>query len=229
VSYRVVPEKANTSTLLHKGLRELAGHRPDLAIASFKNAVDLIPPSCSDELSRALYWLSVALLRLDKRDLAIKSLASAQKLRRRGFARSVYLRNINEYGMPKQPTPELDDFYAFMNIQLATYLTKKVRKKFDSFSEREAVFKILLDTWKELKECSTIQNSDCGEKLYLFRKLRPSFPEFSIGNSSLKVIRASFDAQSYNNSNSGTHKRCLCGSGLSFGQCCGRVKGVAEL
>jgi tetratricopeptide (TPR) repeat protein len=229
MGYREMPEKINTSTLVHKGLRELAGHRPDLAISSFKKAVDYIPPSCSDELSKALYWLSIALLRLDKRDLAIKSLASAQKLRRRGFARSIYLRTINEYGMPKQPTPELDDFYAFMNIQLATYLTKKIRKKFDTFSEREAVLKILLDIWKDLKESSTMQNSDCGEKLYLFRKVRPSFPEFSIGNLSSRVVRTSFNRTPYDMSNNRANQRCPCGSGLPYSQCCGRVKGLAEL
>jgi hypothetical protein len=42
-----------------------------------------------------------------------RPLSSAQKLRPRGHARSIYLRSINGYGMPKQPTPELDDFYAF--------------------------------------------------------------------------------------------------------------------
>ena len=38
-------------------------------------------------LSRDLYWLAIALLRLDRSELAIRSLASAQKLRPRSLAR----------------------------------------------------------------------------------------------------------------------------------------------
>ena len=97
-------EKPDTAQMLRKGLRELADHRPDKALDTLRQAVDAIPPACAEELSHALYWLSVALLRLDKRDLALKSLSSAQKLRRRSHARSMYLRSINGYGMPRQPT-----------------------------------------------------------------------------------------------------------------------------
>ena len=219
-------EKPNTATLLRKGLRELAMHRPDRAIGTLRLAVEAIPPSCSDDLSHALYWLSVALLRLDKRELAIKSLASAQKLRRRGHARSVYLRNVNEYGMPKQPTPELDDFYAFMNIQLAAYLAKKSRNRFDSNQERELVLKMLLDAWKSLKSGSLLDGHDCGEKLVLFRRLRPSFPNFGLGAERRVVSRASFGM---GQASAGASSRCVCGSGLPYTQCCGRVSSIGEL
>lgn len=218
-------EKPNTATLLRKGLRELAMHRPDRAIGTLRQAVDAIPPSCSDELSHALYWLSVALLRLDKRELAIKSLASAQKLRRRGYARRVYLRNVNEYGMPKQPTAELDDFYAFMNIQLAAYLAKKPRNRFDSNQERETIFKILLDAWKSLKSGSLLDGHDCGEKLVLFRRLRPSFPSFGMGAERRAIIRPSFGLGL---APAGASSRCVCGSGLPYTQCCGRVSSLGE-
>ena len=219
-------EKPNTATLLRKGLRELAMHRPDRAIGTLRLAVEAIPPSCSDDLSHALYWLSVALLRLDKRELAIKSLASAQKLRRRGHARSVYLMNVNEYGMPKQPTPELDDFYAFMNIQLAAYLAKKSRNRFDSNQERELVLKMLLDAWKSLKSGSLLDGHDCGEKLVLFRRLRPSFPNFGLGAERRVVIRASFGM---GQASAGASSRCVCGSGLPYTQCCGRISSIGEL
>jgi len=219
-------EKPDTATLLRRGLRELATHRPDRAIGTLRQAVDAIPPSCSDDLSHALYWLSVALLRLDKRELAIKSLASAQKLRRRGYARRVYLRNVNEYGMPKQPTAELDDFYAFMNIQLAAYLAKKSRNRFDSNQEREIIFRMLLDAWKSLKSGSLLDGHDCGEKLVLFRRLRPSFPNFGLGAERRVIIRASFGM---GQASSGASSRCVCGSGLPYTQCCGRVSSLGEL
>ncbi|MDP2790165.1 MAG: hypothetical protein Q8O15_00235 [Rectinemataceae bacterium] len=209
------------------GLKQLAGHRPDKALETLRLAVDAIPPACPEELSRALYWLSVALLRLDRRDLAVKSLASAQKLRRRGHARSTYLRRINDYGMVRQPTVELDDFYAFMNIQLAAYLSRKTRKRFDSFQEREAIFKLLLDAWKSIKAGTLLDDRESCEKLVLFRTIKPSFPRFELGSGSGNagsVIRASFGRI-----NGMTTSRCSCGSGLAFTQCCGRVRSLGEL
>jgi tetratricopeptide (TPR) repeat protein len=220
-------EKPGTAQLLRKGLRELAMHRPDRAIGTLRQAVDAIPPACSEELSHALYWLSVALLRLDKRELAIKSLASAQKLRRRGYARRVYLRSINEYGMPKQPTVELDDFYAFVNIQMASYLARKSRNRFDSFQERETIFRLILDAWKSLKNGDLLHDRDCGEKLLLFRRIRPGFPSFGMGNDQRLVIRAAFGAGQSPGMN--TRQRCVCGSGLPYNQCCGRIRSLSEL
>lgn len=220
-------EKPDTAHLLRRGLRELAAHRPDIAIGTLRQAVEAIPPACSDDLSRALYWLSVAFLRLDNRPLAIKSLASAQKLRRRGYARRVYLRNINEYGMPKQPTLELDDFYAFTNIQMAVYLAKKARSRFDSFQERETVFRLILDAWKSLQSGHLLEDRECGEKLDLFRRIRPSYPSFGMGGGQQRVIRTSFGQIRYAGMNAS--QRCVCGSGLPYTQCCGRVKNLGEL
>ncbi|MCE1207043.1 MAG: SEC-C domain-containing protein [Spirochaetia bacterium] len=219
--------KKDTTWLLHQGLQELARHRPDKALVILREAVDSIPPACNDELSKALYWLSVALLRLDKRDLAIKSLSSAQKLRRRGFARRLYLRTINEYGMPRQPSPELDDFYAFMNIQMSAYLVKKPMKRFSSYAERETVLKILMDTWKQITAQGLLLDSECGEKLMIFQKIKPSFPEFGFSSPHRRSAVVAFTSAAANSIN--PSQRCPCGSGLPYSQCCGRVRSVTEL
>jgi tetratricopeptide (TPR) repeat protein len=220
-------EKPDTAHLLRKGLRELALHRPDLAIDSLRKAVDAIPPSCSEELSHALYWLSVALLRLDKRALALKSLASAQKLRRRGHARRLYLHSVNDYGMPRQPTIELDDFYAFMNIQMASYLSGRPRRRFESFQERETIFRIILDSWKRLSRSTAFVEAECSEKLQLFKMTRPAFPSFGFDSSRTRVIHASFSARQAPDGHAS--RRCSCGSGLPWTKCCGRVRGLSEL
>jgi len=223
-------EYRNSGFFLNKGLRNLAGHRPDLALDALRLAVDAIPPSCGDELSRALYWLSVALLRLDKKDLALKSLSSAQKLRRRGFARRFYLHNINEYGMPKQPTPSLDDFYAFMSVQLAAYLVRKPNRRFSSQVERETVFMIIADTWKSLKANPAFIAADCGEKLQLFKRTKPGFPIFGLENQRTNILRPSFEKRSsFVPADLRLGTRCSCGSGLSYNRCCGRVRGLGEL
>lgn len=220
-------DKPDTAHLLRKGLRELALHRPDLAIDSLKKAVDSIPPSCSEELSHALYWLSVALLRLDKRALAMKSLASAQKLRRRGHARRLYLHSVNEYGMPRQPTVELDDFYAFMNIQMAAYLSHRPRRRFESFQERETIFRIILDSWKRIRASAPFKEAECAEKLQLFKMTKPSFPSFGFDPGRTRVIHASFSA--FQAPGGQPSRRCSCGSGLPWTKCCGRVRSLGEL
>ncbi len=210
-------------------MRELSSHRPDRAIASLRQAVDAIPPSCSDELSQALYWLSVALLRLDERPLAVKSLASAQKLRRRGYARRLYLRSVNEYGMPRQANASLDDFYAFTNLQIAYYLGKKSSSRFDSFQEKDAVLRLILDAWKRLSASGRLTGLDACEKLDSFRKMKLHYPSFGLSNPHRVIVRASFGAASADSASKKAADRCLCGSGLPYGQCCGRVKHLREL
>ena len=223
-------ERINTNrqqALLRKGLKELSRHRPDLAIETLRLAVEAIPPACGEELSSALYWLSIALLRLDRRELAIKSLSSAQKLRPRGHARSIYLRSINGYGMPKQPTPELDDFYAFTSIQMSAYLLRKPRRRFDSFQERDIVLKPILDAWKSLRPNGAFDGMGCCEKRDYYRRVRPNFPSFGFDTNQRGAKRLAFAFGQ--TSGDAAMQRCACGSGLPAIQCCGRVKSLREL
>ncbi|HEY9054008.1 MAG TPA: hypothetical protein VIO60_04240 [Rectinemataceae bacterium] len=219
-------EKIDSKGLVREGLRSLSRHRPDQALNLFKQAVDAIPPSCGEELSQSLYWLSVALARLDRKDLAIKSLASAQKLRRRGFARRVYQRSINEYGMIRRPTPELDDLHAFVNIQLSAYLSAKPRRRFDSETEREYALRLIFDAWKNLKESGRLAHAECGEKLQIFKLVRPGFPYFGFAQAG-RTIKASADL--FRSPSPAFSKRCPCGSGLGFYSCCGRTRHVGEI
>jgi hypothetical protein len=212
------------SFFLRKGLYELAHHRPARALVFLRKSVELIPPSCESELSKALYWLSIALIRLDQRDLAVKSLASAQKLRRQSYARKFYVRNVNAYGMIKRPTNELDDLYAFVSIQLSSYLLKRSNHRFGSEAEHSAVLKLILETWKRLNESEEFRNLECGEKLHLFKKLKIDFPSFSAYTVGLRyaerqMLRANID----------NVQTCSCGSGLPHMQCCGRIRGLSEL
>jgi hypothetical protein len=221
---KMSPTEVNASILLRKGLHELAHHRPAQALVFLRTSVELTPPSCENELSKALYWLSIALLRLDQRDLAVKSLANAQKLRRQSYARKLYLRNVNEYGMIRRPTKELDDLYAFVSIQLSSYLVRRPNHRFGSEAEHSAVLKLILEAWKQLKEHHMFQTLECGEKLYLFRKLRIDFPSFpTFAASRQHGESCSMPSTLYN------IKSCFCGSGLPYTQCCGRVQGLSEL
>jgi hypothetical protein len=223
----LVNYKNNSESLLNKGLRELIRHRPDKALEPIRSAVEAIPPSRSAELARALYWLSVALFRLDKRDLAVKSLASSQKLRGKGFARKLYLRNINQYGMPKRSTRELDDFYAFSSLQMAHYLVKRPNNRFESFMEQEIVSITILQSWETLSASLRLDDISCAEKLDLFKHTKISFPRMSLYTSNTPPR--------FNNNRLSTvsarqpQDRCSCGSGLPYSMCCGRTKGLGEL
>lgn len=212
------------SFFLRKGLYELAHHSPTKALAFLRQSVELLPPSCENELSRSLYWLSIALLKLDQRDLALKSLANAQKLRRQGYARKFYVRNVNEYGMIKRPTKELDDLYAFVSIQLSSYLMKRPNHRFASEAEHSTVLRLILETWKQLKESQEFQQLECGEKLHLFRKLKIDFPSFSTLFFNPRMGGHHVSTTTVHNT-----QHCSCGSGLPQMQCCGRVQGLSEL
>ncbi len=209
---------------LRKGLRELSRHNPSRALAFIRQAVEQIPPSCEQELSKALYWLSIALLRLDQRDLAVKSLANAQKLRHQSFARKFYVRHVNQYGMIKRPTAELDDLYAFTSIQLSSYLIKRLSHRFGSEVEHSTVLKLILEAWKQLSKSEEFSSLECGEKLLLFKKIKIDFPIFGAYSTTLRFRDRQDMAYSRNSVSA-----CSCGSGLSYTQCCGRVRSISEL
>jgi hypothetical protein len=203
-----------------RGRRELARHRPDLAVRSLRAAVDACPAARAGELSRYLYWLALALLRLDRPELAIRSLASAQKLRPRSFARSAYDARVNDYGMCRRTSPELDDFYAFYSVHACAYLGAKPDGRFDSCAEKDAVTRLLADAWRTLSRSKKMAGLDVGKKLGLFRSWPLSFPLFGLeGPATGKVVAVNFRR----GQKQGAEDRCGCGSGLPYLRCCGRV------
>jgi hypothetical protein len=132
--------------------------------------------------------------------------------------------------MPRQPTAELNDFYAFMSVQMAAYLVRKPNRRFASEVERETIFKIIVDAWKSLSSSPTFADSDSCVKLQLFRRVRPGFPFFGMQPRDTTIVRGSFAAKSsFAPAADRFGQRCSCGSGLSYSRCCGRVKGLGEL
>ncbi|MCE5256091.1 MAG: SEC-C domain-containing protein [Spirochaetaceae bacterium] len=215
--------ESDPAALLRQGLKALGNHRPDKAIPLFRAAVDRLPPEAPLDLSRTLYWLAVSLQQMGQSDLALRSLATAQKVRPRGLARRVYLRSINEYGMAKRATSELDDFFAFMHLQLAKYLGRKSGKRFTSYDEHEAVMHTLFAAWKTLQASGLLTERSCDEKAILFRRIQPSFP--TLTGKSINLPRLS----PAKTPGKPSGQRCPCGSGLSYLQCCGRIQSIKEL
>jgi hypothetical protein len=208
-----------------RGSRELADHRPDLAVRSLRAAVDSRSVTQPAKLSRDLYWLALALLRLDRSELAVRSLASAQKLRPRGVARSAYLRRVNDYGMCRRSSPELDDFYAFYSVQACIYLGGKPSRRFDSNSEKDMVTRIIGDAWRSLSCSGALVGLKASRKLAIFKARKIAFPFFGLGRTGRgKFLDVDFRGATRLEGD----QRCSCGSGLPFMRCCGRTSAPSE-
>jgi hypothetical protein len=211
--------RAHREVDFRAGMRSLAEHRPDLALHSLRAAADACPATMPSELCRDLYWLALALLRLDRPELAVKSLASAQKLRPRGFARRLYLRRVNDYGMCRRSSVELDDFYAFYSLHACAFLKRKPKGRFDSNAEKDVVTRLIGDAWRNLLRSGKLAGLSSAKKLTLFKSWTIAFPLFSLKPEPWgRVIDADFRRGGLLLGSD----RCPCGSGLPFMRCCGR-------
>ncbi|MBN1241820.1 MAG: tetratricopeptide repeat protein [Spirochaetales bacterium] len=205
------------------GRRALALHRDLEALRLLRAAVDELGPG-DRLLSQRLYWLGIALLRLGRRDLAVKSLASAQKLAPRGHARSLYGRLVNGYGMAKSSCEDHDDFRAFYSVQAERYLGG--RTAFRDEIEREAVSHALAGAWIGIVASGLLDDLDCAGKLQLYRKIDAGIPSVlaETRDSRAHVIPVDFRRDR----RIGPADRCSCGSGLPWRLCCGRTVSPSE-
>ncbi len=205
------------------GRRALARHRDLEALRRLRSAVDALPPG-SRLLSNRLYWLAIALLRLGRLDLAVKSLATAQKLAPRSHARALYGRMVNGYGMAKSSCEDHDDFRAFYSIQAARYLGE--RKAFRDELEREAVSHSLADAWLSITSSGLLDGLDCAGKLELFRKVDARIPAAMSDErgAAARIVAVDFRRERRLD----PADRCTCGSGLPWRMCCGRTSSPSE-
>jgi hypothetical protein len=207
------------------GKRALANRRPDLALRGFRAAADACPASRPGDLSRYLYWLAVALLRLDKPEIALKSLASAQKLRPKGLARWAYLHRINEYGMCRRSSSELDDFYAYYSLQACAYLSRRQGARFESNAEKDAITRLIAEAWRAITLSGALDGRSAAQKLAFFKANIIDFPFFSVNPPQRGTIIATDFRRGYRLMGD---DRCSCGSGLPYMRCCGRTGTLRE-
>lgn len=207
-------------------------HRPDLALRPLRAATDSCPAREPGVLAERLYWLAVALLRLGRSELAIKSLASAQKLRPRGLPRRAYELRANPYGMPRRASPELDDFYAFYSIQLCRYLGMRPGRRFADHAEKDAITRIVAQSWNDLRGPGRLEGLDAGGKLRLFTAWKVPFPAMMGGSTQAPRAAACAEPVAVDFRRGkvmGSEDRCRCGSGLPYRLCCGRTTSPCEL
>jgi tetratricopeptide (TPR) repeat protein len=218
------------------GRRELARHRPDRALAPLRAATADCPADLRGKLATRLFWLAVALSRLDRIELALKSLASAQKLRPRGLIRKTYENRANAYGMIRRTSPELDDFYAFYSIQICRYLAKSPGQRFGTATEKDVITHQIAETWAEIRKTGRLAEMSQGSKLELFESIMVRYPslfgsfrqsEDNLGGASSckELVRVDFKRGRLLKAGD----RCPCGSGLPYCRCCGRTQSPSEL
>jgi hypothetical protein len=211
---------------IRAGMLALKRKDPRTATEILREAVDVCSVERKAVLSRALYWLSVGLLRERRMETALRSLSSSQRLSKRGFARALYLRFSNDYGMLRRGCASEDDRAAFYSVHLSRYFEGRARRSFASECERDVIHALIGDAWKVLQKSSMLCGRSAIEKARIFRAVKIVFPgampRADVADWTIPV-----------NFRSGTRlvatDQCFCGSGLSYGRCCGRSAGISEL
>ena len=205
------------------GLSCLSKHEPAEALRHFGKALELCPESRGTDLSRILFYLGVVFRKLGLRNSAIRSWIASQRLHKRGFTRKMLSRYANEYGMERQATSEEDDWLAFRAVQAARYLRGRQQMQFNHRGEERLISDLIRGYWKELLGRVDLSDLPATEKAGVFRDVHIDFPSVVLDEPEGIPVNF-FTGRKIEHSD-----RCCCGSGLSFGACCGRTPGMDEL
>ncbi len=212
---------------LEEGKTCLSRHDSHGALRCFEQALKQCSPAQRGELAAILFYLGIALVRLGNKSGALRSWKAASGLVKRGSrARAMLRRFSNGYGMVRQPSPELDDLYAFYSVQIARYLKTKPSHSLGTFAERDMIWDLISEYWRNLKASGSLAGRCPEEKLRLFRSTTVIFPSFVEPDwSDPAVIPVNFVRKQ----RLSPAERCICGSGLPYMECCGRTRGADEL
>jgi tetratricopeptide (TPR) repeat protein len=209
-----------------RGKALLSKHRLEEALKRFEAAVASCPVEKSKELSKTLYYLGVTLNKLGMSSCALKSWSSAHRLYKNGYAGAFLHRFSNGYGMARQESEALDDWKAFYSVQLARYLSLKKSRRLGTDAEKDVIWELIIDGWKDIRASVDIQTLSTDEKLRLYRKYEIVFPSFVVPEaSSNQEITVDFARRRRID----LEDQCFCGSGLEYKLCCGRTPGEDEL
>ena len=209
----------------HRGIRHLSGHDPAGAVTFLSRAVHNCPVSRSDELTKALYYLGIALRRLGYSNSAIRSWVISQKMKKSKHTRALLQRFCNDYGMAKQECESQDDWQAFYSIHLMRYLRGFKKRTLSDRSEQAMLTDIIREAWSQLLSSGALEGRSAEEKYEIFQSTNIDFPLFYFSRLHDPVVRVNFSE--------GRRIRpgdlCPCGSGLQYRCCCGRNPGEDEI
>jgi hypothetical protein len=192
--------------------------------------VEKAPQSADPVLATSLYYLGVALARLGETESAIRSWLLSHRIRRGTFAARMVERYTNGYGMARQGQRDLDDWRAFLAIQLARYLSRKKWGHFSSPAERDMVRDLLVDAWASLRLRASLEDMEPLAKRRLFEGVEVVFPmEPKSGAPEHPAEEGVITVDFRRGRRTQATDPCPCGSRLRFMSCCGRLPDVRDL
>ena len=204
-----------------KGKFHLSHHKPECALRCFESALAACPVSRSRELSKVLFYLGITFKKMGMSSCAVKSWNASYVLDKNSYAGRLLQRHTNEYGMVKQETRELDDWRAFYAIHLSRYLSRKKSGKLGTDAEKDMIWDLILDAWKQIRE--TLQSTDMSVemKIGIFKQARIVFPFIQVPDmrSHDHMIAVDFAQKK----RIAFDDPCFCGSGLLYIMCCGLI------
>lgn len=198
----------------------MSRHEPERALRLFQAALDGCPVTDERELARLLYFLGIALMRLGHKAPAMDSWRAALRLKRPSYALKMLRRYANCYGMARQSSGDLDDWKAFLAIQVDRYLATKRNGRFSSAAERDMVRDLVFEYWRAIRASEVLDGRAPGDRERLFQAVEIVFPYRLPDEAAAEVIPVDFRRKR----RVAPADRCPCGSGLTFMSCCGRLR-----
>jgi hypothetical protein len=209
-----------------RGKTLLSRHDPEHALKYFEAALAKCPVDKAKDLGKILFFLGVTLQKLGMSSWALRSWSVARKLDKHNYSGKFLSRFANPYGMVKQGSRELDDLNAYYSVQLARYLSTKRSKKLGTDAEKDMIWDLISDGFRELRALREFESLASPEKLAIFKKHRLVFPTFAASvPAGVESIPVDFTKKRKIN----FEDRCVCGSGAPYKLCCGRIPGMDEL
>ncbi len=206
--------------------RSLAKHQPVTALEHLKKAREACPDHHAAVHARLLYLQGLCFVKLGRVNNAIDRWIGSLRLCKSRESRNKLRVYANDYGMRRQPNPELDDWYAFYALHLRRYLETKRSRRLGTLAERDMIRELIWDHYQLLFDSQSLNDACAAEKLRAFRQVRIVFPFFDVPHElGDKVVAVNF----HEKRKIEPDDRCHCGSGLDYRFCCGRTRGDDEL
>lgn len=205
-----------------KGQKFLEDQDLQKALKCFETAVSNCPVSAGKSLEKTLYFLGLTLEKLGRYESALRCWYMGKKINSEGSSLRMIVKYSNSYGLVNSEKNGEDDRKAFISLQLERYLLTKRNRRFCSVAERDVIMDIINSYWSEMQISGEIDQMTTDEKLSYFRSRQVIFPVADINSVRYASRNDVLNFQSMD-------EPCSCGSGLLYGQCCGRIRSAEEL
>jgi len=210
---------------LKKGKQFLAEQDLIKALKCFETAVSNCPVSASAGLEKSLFFLGMTLEKLGRTESALKCWHMGSLIIEESSSREKIAETTNRYGMYSSRQSEREeDRKAFLGVQLERYFQTKKVKRFCSEAEKDVIIDIILSYWSDMLQDGQFYQLTIDEKVRFFKEQRVVFPVADVESlqqdTSGNVLYMDFKKKNTLSMND----MCSCGSGMLFGQCCGRIK-----